>query len=686
MAIIDTERDVIVVRIVYDGPPLSGKSASVCALGNLLGRTPKVFSLEEESAGNRTLYFDWLEYTGGFFKGYSISCQIVSVPGQLSLAARHHLWQTADVVVFVLDASSDNLEIPLNYFKNVQQLVAGTGENTVQAIIQANQQDKPHAAATAQLKEIFQEYSQIKIVESVALSGKGIRETFVLAVRLAVERAATLMAKGQMRYGKPEISSGEEFVSVLRSVNFSLREETETLTELPEIFEGLKATDAVGGEESEIAVPEATEAVEGEESQVAVLATAAGLSENQEEIDFPSTTITVFDKELQPSGEVSVSSEVIPAMADIGVTEEEIGIDTGAIPAITDIGVTAEEIAIDTDTILAMDSLQGTEEMVAIDMDAIPTIDDFCVTQKETDIDTGAIPAKDNLRVIEEMVPPETDAVPLKENLRVFEETDNKPTVTKRSLAKSALTKHLPQFPDESTPTQWIWPPIHGRSILNRLLERALKPHLKYDKWWIIQALNEWHCFSKVEWQYPEALQARQALRTHIRLHLECSPILSEHRCVVVAINATKKAWRLWQIVPHELTLAEHLANSLRQESPAQVALEIFRCASRYVDALQQCLQYPLVLNLDLENLGVNAQSQLVYLGTIEETPAVERRAWNEVTLITAIKQEFAARIAKLLPQTEGEVAEILRELHKIDGFEHQYIVDALMQIFSEST
>jgi DNA-directed RNA polymerase subunit F len=564
MAIIDTERDVIVVRIVYDGPPLSGKSASVCALGNLLGRTPKVFSLEKESAGNQTLDFDWLEYTGGFFKGYSISCQIVSVPSQLSLAARHHLWQTADVVVFVLDASSDNLEIPLNYFKNLQQLVARTSENTVQAIIQANKQDKPHAATTAPLKEIFQEYPQIKIVESVALSGKGIRETFVLAVRLAVERAAALMAKGQMRYGKPEISSGEEFVSVLQSTNFTLQEETETLTELPEIAEGLKTTEEVGGEESQAVVPE----------------TEAELSE-----------------------------------------------------------------------------------------------------KKETD----AIPMRNSTNMLEEVVAVGTDVIPAKDSLRVIEEKNNKPTVTKRSLAKSSLTKHLPQFPDENTPTQWIWPPIHGRSILNRLLEQTLRPHLKYDKWWIIQAHNEWHCFSKVEWQYPDSVQARQALRTHLRMHLECSPILSEHRCVVVAINETKKTWRLWQIVPHELTLAEHLANSLRQESPAQVALEIFRCASRYVDALQQCLQYPPALNLNLENLGVNAQSQLVYLGYIEETPAVERRAWNEVTLITAINQEFAARIVKLLPQTGGEVAEILHEFKKIDGFEHQYIVDTLIQIFSES-
>ena len=102
MAIIDIERDVIVVRIVYDGPPFSGKTTSVHALAKILDKRNTVFSPQEDPL-SKTLYFDWMEYCGGFFKGYSISCQIISVPGQLSLMERRHfLLRTADSVVFVL--------------------------------------------------------------------------------------------------------------------------------------------------------------------------------------------------------------------------------------------------------------------------------------------------------------------------------------------------------------------------------------------------------------------------------------------------------------------------------------------------------------------------------------------------------------------------------------------------------
>jgi len=215
MAIIDPDRDAIVIRIIYDGPPLSGKTTSVQTLGRLLGRTTSIFSPEEIEG--KTLFFDWMEYVGGLFKGYSISVQIVSVPGQLFLEARRHfLLHTADAVVFVLDASDDPA-IPLTYFQNLQTIITQNHDLPVKVIVQANKQDKPNALTAQQLKPYFQDYPQVKIVESSALLSKGVRESFVLGVRLAVERAEILMTKGQLKQGKPEISSAEELLVALQN-------------------------------------------------------------------------------------------------------------------------------------------------------------------------------------------------------------------------------------------------------------------------------------------------------------------------------------------------------------------------------------------------------------------------------------------------------------------------------------
>jgi hypothetical protein len=96
MAIIDETRGVLVVRIVYDGPALSGKTTSLRALAQ--GVSSKL-ECPAELAG-RTLFFDWVDYVGGLFDGRQIRCQIVSVPGQRELAHRRQmLVETADAVI-----------------------------------------------------------------------------------------------------------------------------------------------------------------------------------------------------------------------------------------------------------------------------------------------------------------------------------------------------------------------------------------------------------------------------------------------------------------------------------------------------------------------------------------------------------------------------------------------------------
>src|SRR5262245_2896865 len=104
MAVLDSDAGEIVIRVVYDGPPEAGKTTSLRALAGSLAQTAYT---PEEDAGGRTLWFDWMEYTGGRFEGCRIRCQIVSVPGQAVLGERRRrLLAAADVVVFVGDSSA----------------------------------------------------------------------------------------------------------------------------------------------------------------------------------------------------------------------------------------------------------------------------------------------------------------------------------------------------------------------------------------------------------------------------------------------------------------------------------------------------------------------------------------------------------------------------------------------------
>ena len=116
MAVIDPRNETVVIRVVYDGAPMAGKTTSLRALGN--GLSAGVVSPAE--MGGRTLYFDWLDYTGGLFEGRRIRCQVISVPGQATLAPRRRrLLESADVIVFVSDSSPEAFEADRAYLSGL---------------------------------------------------------------------------------------------------------------------------------------------------------------------------------------------------------------------------------------------------------------------------------------------------------------------------------------------------------------------------------------------------------------------------------------------------------------------------------------------------------------------------------------------------------------------------------------
>jgi hypothetical protein len=259
-----------------------------------------------------------------------------------------------------------------------------------------------------------------------------------------------------------------------------------------------------------------------------------------------------------------------------------------------------------------------------------------------------------------------------------MDKTPNQPRPIKPTSPPSTR-HHLPQFPDEETPTQWIWPPFAGRNILNKVFKYALRARLQQNDTWMINAKNHWRCYSKSDWLFRSEAAAREAIRANINIHLECSPIISEQRCVAVASDIND-SWRLWQIVRVESTLTEDLTKALQQPQFEQQALETFRCATRYADALQQSIRYPPLLNLTLENLGISAERQLVYLGPIDKENAIQ--ATTEEAIVEIIKPAFTELIIQTWPDFDNTL--IIKELEKIDGFEQQYLIDMLTQLFQE--
>jgi signal recognition particle receptor subunit beta len=214
MAVLDLDRNAVVIRIVYDGPPHAGKTTSVRALARSLGKS---VDAPGEIAG-RTMFFDWMEYTGGLFEGHQIRCQVVSVPGQSALTSRRRaLLDSADVVVFVAD-TSDRAAVgnSVGYVHQMVDILGAHGDPPIGVIVQANKRDLPGALPRAELRAALgEDFARTALTESVAHTGDGIRETFVLAVRLALDRIRALMARGALPRGRPSVDTSHELLAAL---------------------------------------------------------------------------------------------------------------------------------------------------------------------------------------------------------------------------------------------------------------------------------------------------------------------------------------------------------------------------------------------------------------------------------------------------------------------------------------
>ena len=121
MASFDRGRGCYVVRVVYDGPGMAGKTTNLQKICEFVPATRRGELVTPAQLRGRTMFFDWLEVDGPRRAPAPIKLQLVSVPGQIERNYRRKpLVEMADVVVFVCDASPAQIPDTMRAFARLR--------------------------------------------------------------------------------------------------------------------------------------------------------------------------------------------------------------------------------------------------------------------------------------------------------------------------------------------------------------------------------------------------------------------------------------------------------------------------------------------------------------------------------------------------------------------------------------
>jgi signal recognition particle receptor subunit beta len=184
----DSARDCHVVRVVYDGPGLAGKTTNLQQICRLVPARRRSEMVTPAELKGRTMFFDWLEVDAPPQGGKRLKVQLITVPGQIQRNYRRRpLVAMADVVVFVCDCTRAQFPDTQRTFARLRSSVKRRS-TPPPIIVQANKQDDPGAIPVDKLRRKLRLDEDVPVVPAVAMNGQGVRETLVTAMRIGIER------------------------------------------------------------------------------------------------------------------------------------------------------------------------------------------------------------------------------------------------------------------------------------------------------------------------------------------------------------------------------------------------------------------------------------------------------------------------------------------------------------------
>lgn len=196
----------VLVKLVYYGPGLCGKTTSLqCIHASSPAETRgQIVSLA--TPVDRTLYFDFLPLRAQSVRGHHLRLQLFTVPGQVYFNATRKLVLTgADGVIFVADSQRDRLEANLESLENLAANLEDHQRSlaNIPLVMQYNKRDLPTALEVSELDAALNALG-VPVVCTNASKGEGVLEALDTLVRLVLEDLERRNVLGSVRPPQPE--------------------------------------------------------------------------------------------------------------------------------------------------------------------------------------------------------------------------------------------------------------------------------------------------------------------------------------------------------------------------------------------------------------------------------------------------------------------------------------------------
>ncbi len=175
----------LIIKLVYYGPALSGKTTNLQALHRLADPAARGRLMTLETRDDRTLFFDLLPLSFRSDGEVGLRLKVFTVPGQvIHGSTRRLVLQGADGVAFIADSQVGETQANAQAFVDLKENLKANGKDLrrMPVVIQFNKRDLPDVRTDDELSRLAARGRE-PVFAAVATRGLGVVETFAALLR-----------------------------------------------------------------------------------------------------------------------------------------------------------------------------------------------------------------------------------------------------------------------------------------------------------------------------------------------------------------------------------------------------------------------------------------------------------------------------------------------------------------------